>query len=444
MKVKINLYVIIYLLLLICCIGHCINMGMISFASTLVIVLITLFCKLEVVFEILFISLPFFNALNLKVGQTSLYYLLVIVFILKYVIKHRGFEITKKFLLIVLIVLITIPNLIAVTSTYLSWILLLIPLILSYKEDFLKKNFNNIIYKYALSMIISSVFVLYMQMNNVYVYIPAYVWNDGDTVIRFSGLIGDSNVYSQSLLIIISLLLFDIFFNKNSNHKIAIVYILLLGCFGILTYSKMNLIALVLIAFISLLYFYVSNMKYKTINLKLMLFSIILIVGCVFGISYIINNTDNEVISSYLTRFSVNDLLTGRTTVYSHFITILNNNPLYYFVGMGLENYITPFSISSEEVVKYAHNLYVECISLYGVPITVLVLTFIGSKIVQNLKVNHSVIIIMPMLILLLTGFTLHGNLEFSFFFNLILILQCLNYRGGINEKKCGKEKLLI
>ena len=171
-------------------------------------------------------------------------------------------------------------------------------------------------------------------------------------------------------------------------------------------------------------------------GLKLILFSLVLIFAFSFGITYIVNNTNNEIISSYLIRFSANDLLTGRTTVYSHFLSILNNNPLYYFFGMGFKNYTTPFYISANEIVKYAHNLYIECISLYGVPITILILVFISNKIIQNFKTNHSVIFIIPLFVLLLTGLTLHGNLEFSFFFNLILIIQCLNCKGVVNEEK--------
>ena len=436
MKIKFNLDILIYLLLLICCIGHSNNMGYLSLISTLVIVLITFFCKLEKVFEILFISLPFFYVLNLNVGQTSLYYLLVIIFILKYVFNKNCVYSRKKFLLIALILLVTIPNVINAQSTYFAWLLLLMPLILSYKESFLEKQFSNIIYKYALSMILSSFVVLYMQMNNIYIYTSAYVWNDGNTVTRFSGLLGDSNVYSQSLLIIMALLIFNIFYNKNVNHKITFVYIILLGFFGILTYSKMNLIALTIIVFLSLFYLYFFNIRNRKVGLKLILFSIVLIFTFAFGITYIVNNTDNEIISSYLMRFSVNDLLTGRTTVYSHFFSILNNNPLYYFFGMGFKNYTTPFYISTNEIVKYAHNLYIECISLYGVPITILILIFIANKILRNFKINHSVIFIIPIFVLLLTGLTLHGNLEFSFFFNLILIIQCLNCKGGINEKK--------
>ena len=236
MKIKINLNIIIYLLLLSCCLGHANNMGYISLISALIIVLITFFCKLEKVFEILFISLPFFYVMNLNVGQTSLYYLLVIIFILKYIFNKKCFHIKKKLLLIVLILLITIPNVINAQSTYFAWLLLLIPLILSYKEIFLEKQFTNIIYKYALSMVLSSFVALYMQINNIYVYRSAYVWNDGNIVTRFSGLLGDSNIYSQSLLIIIALLIFNIFYNKNANHKITFAYITLLVFFFFFSY----------------------------------------------------------------------------------------------------------------------------------------------------------------------------------------------------------------
>lgn len=435
-KVKKNINIILYLLLLICCIGQCINIGYLTLLASLVIVLITLFCNLEKTFEILFIALPFFNVLNMKIGQPSLYYVLVLIFLFKYFTYKKGFQLRKKLLLIVLIVLFTIGNLITLTSTYITWLFLLIPLILSYKEKFLENQFNNIVYNYALSMIISSLVGLYMQRNNLSIYTSSYVWNNGNILTRFSGLYGDSNVYSQSLLIIISLLVFNLFYYNKANRKITITFIIVLSLFGILTYSKMNILGLLFIFIITIIYLYFSNLKTKKGILKILVLTILLIALSLFGIKYIISHLDNEIISSYLIRFSAHDLLTGRMSVYSHFISILEENPLYWFLGMGFNNYITPFYISSTEMVKYAHNLYIECISLYGLPITIVIFMFICKKSLSSFKINHSVIMIMPIAVLIITGLTLHGNLEFSFFFNLILIIQCLNYKGGTYEKE--------
>lgn len=421
----------IYMLILILSYFQMNGNSTISIILSFLIIAMSLFSDLSETLEIMFICLPFFNILNSKMGTTSLYYLFVILFILKYLfLKGEKHYFKSKMIICGFVLILTSYN-ITVASKYLTWLILLVPFILSYGEKFLNKNFSRLITFYALSMVLSSA-IGYMILNKgLSIYTSSYVYNNGSIHTRFSGLIGDSNVYSQSLLIIESLLIYNFMYLDKSKRNL--LFILLLVVFGVLTYSKMNIVVTVFLIFIYVLKkmkMFITNKKHKY-KFIIYLFMVGFILLC--GLLYISKNTDSNIISSYITRFSASDLMTGRFEVYNHFISIWLDNPLKFLFGIGFKSYTTPFVLGNS-YVQYAHNLYIETICLYGF-IVFMGIVFSIFKLCQKSKgfLNK-----LPLIILLITGLILHGNMEFSFFMNLILIFECLSYNkeGVFDEKK--------
>lgn len=428
-KIKL-IFMLAYLLIIINLVGHCLYFEKLNLIISIIIVIIPGFLKLTYIYEYIYMCLPFFNVLNKSVGDTSLFYIIILIYILKYFInKGEKYKLKSKLLILMGVTILTFYN-INTGSKYISWLILLIPLILSYKEEKLFEKIKNIILLYSFSMILSSVCGYYMLINNLSIYTGSYIWNDGEIYFRFSGLIGDSNVYSQCILIIIASLLIIYEMNKE---KIVFVMIFLLFAFGLLTYSKMNIIMMLVIFIyysIHKSYKYIKD-KNKTINFIVFMLTICILIS--IGIYIFMKNIDSKIISSYIVRFNAKDLLTGRMYVYDRFISMWKEDYLKTLVaGIGFSKYIVPYRLSEALTIIYSHNIYIETISLFGVLGMYIIFIFLFYRISRFFKYKKDKIFLLPLLILLITGLALHGHLEFNYYFNVILAITFLEY----NEQK--------
>lgn len=395
--------------------------------------------KIDELFIYMYTCLPFFNILNYKMGTTSMFYILVITFIFKYYtdksIEH--FKIKSKMMIICLIILFVIYNINAL-GTYIKWLIMILPLILTYKEQKFYTNLVKVIFYYSLSTILASIMGYIMMNNGSYIYLSSYVWNSGEVYTRFSGLIGDSLVYSQILAILISLNLIKI----EKLRKIKLVDVAFIGVLitcGILTYSKTFIILMVLIFLYYFFYKLYRNIKEKK-SINFMMFCAICVVGIVVLLQFISTNSDSEIVSSYITRFTSSDLLTGRTTVYKHFFELWKENPQVILLGIGFAKYVLPYQLESGTTVIYAHNIFIESISLFGFLVCIVLLIIGLNAIYKFFKCKKDIIYLLPTFILFASGMVLHGNLEFSYYFNLILVI--IVFCNGVSKnKEENKEK---
>lgn len=432
-KVKL-IFITSYLLILMNLILRCFKIDSINLLISGIVVSLPLLLKLEYIYIYIYMCLPFFNILNKNMGSTSLFYIILIILLFKYLFtKSRKYRFKFKMLLVLSIFIITGYNLNFGTN-YISWLMIIIPLIFIYKEEYFISNLKYIILLYSLSMILSSIFGYYMLNNDLSIYTDSYVWNAGEISLRFSGLVGDSNVYSQSVLIIIASLL--ILF-ENINRKYIIFLIIIMSLFSILTYSKMNLIMLVGLYFVFIFYKIKTYLKNKDNLGKLLLFTLFSFIIITIISSFIIKNIDNSLVSSYIVRFNAKDLFTGRFDVYKYFINLWSENFLKtLFVGIGFMKYSAPYSIDGSTLLKYSHNIYIETISLFGVFVFLGIFIFLLNKIIKNIKVKKiGLILLLPTLVLLITGLVLHGNLEVSYYFNVLLSISLLECKN-IKDKK--------
>lgn len=419
---KINIYNIEILLLLFLGISQILSFSYINIGITLIILIIFLFLPLEKCIVMLFTALPFFNLLNFKTGQTSLFYLFIIIYIIKYFI-YKKMKISKNKLFVLLAILVVrIPS--GDLVSLCKWFLLISFFIISYNESYFKVKFKEIVDYLTISFILSSMFGLYMLNNGLSIYTNGYVYTNGiGMTTRFAGLIGDSVFLGQfSALLIVLNLVIAYFSKKNILRYIKIIII---AIFMLYSYSKTGLI-LAIISIISYVFlFIIKNAKSKKGAIKSLGIFIIFILSLSFMISYIEKNTENMMIKNYITRFSMNDLMTGRNEVADHYLNLLGERIEYIFVAMPLSVYSRSFTTNGINELNRSHNIFIETMCCFGIIGAIFIFTWVVFFIWKRILEKKPIICLLPLGILLASGISLHGHLEFQYYFLVALTTTC-------------------
>lgn len=421
-RLKREKYILSIVLILIVFLGvsHCLLIGNVSLFITMIIIVISLFSTVNISYIIMFMCLPFFNMMNKSIGSVSFFYVVIIIFLIKF-LKYKKMKIGyKKLLLICFFIFLRLFSRDLVLLS--KWILLILPLILTYNDDILYYNLERVIKYLSITTIISSLFGYYMLINGLSIYTSAYVYSEKGITTRFAGLIGDSVVYGQFIIIIIASNIVIGYFNKKINKR-CILLSVILSIFGILTYSKTFIILLIFIIFIYILNTIMENIK----NKKKILKSFFIIISSIFvillGISYIIKNMDNYLINNYIVRFSNVDLWTGRGTVSKHYIDLIFSDFRNIFIPMKQYIYEAPFYASSTMIITRAHNIYIETVCIFGLAGSLLIFLYIIFEIIKFLFRKGKFICLSPLMVLLASGISLHGHLEFQYYFTVMLSL---------------------
>ena len=228
-----------------------------------------------------------------------------------------------------------------------------------------------------------------------------YQWIDGVAVERFSGIFQDPNYYSIPLILSIILVLYYLFFCKESKKTMLVVILIVLSSFGFLTMSKSFIIIYLLV----ILSFSLSSDFKKNI---VFVFSI-----GIFAIAFL-QIIPNEYVDNVIYRFSNEEITTGRTTIWSNYLQFFRQNAHRVFLGIGL---------CAEPLNGRAiHNMYIETIYEIGILGMILyfitiVFSFVGSFKPRKLKyINFIGFICMGLMYFFLEGLT-----EFEFPFYLMI-----------------------
>lgn len=427
---KILIYII--MALIVDFIGHYKGDKILIIISIGFILSIMLFTTSQKHIKILFICLPFFNLLAMKVGETSFFYMLMCICILKIILdkikKHEMKDLIKKYLIIVFIVLCTIRNMFEPEiKKYIIWLIFTIFFIFVYKDKNVK--LKSCINWFTLSFIISSILGYIAIINNLIQMFPVelgYVWNDGNIVLRFVGLMGETNGYAQVDLILISMSMINIVQSKNfkelSKYILTSVILIIFGC---ITYSKMFIIGFTIIITLLILYYLYKNVV-RHINIKRIYILLSLLTICTGLLTIFISKyMDSELISNYLIRFSSEDLSTGRFQVYRYFIDFMESSTLYTLFGIGFYNYLIPWNISDNTGIC-AHNVYLECSLLFGIIGLLPILILVTYKIKGFIREKKCFILFIPLIIFFITGLSLHSMLTNYFYFIILIIFKIL------------------
>lgn len=397
-----------------------------------IILIIFLIANVEQETIMIFEILPFFNLLNKQIGGTSYYYVIPIIYIIKY-IKFKRFKIKKQKLLCLLafsILRAFCGNLVI----WLKWFMLFCVLIITYDEDIFVLNFRDIVKYFTILFLISSIFGNIMLKTGKSIYTGGYVYNNGKITSRFAGLIGDPVFYSQISAILISVNLV-IIYDENKIKLSQIICIMLLIYFTVLSYSKTGIILeIISIVIFYFEYFKINIFKKRTLLKGLIIFLIGILVFYV-ALIYIKNNSDNLIISNMVTRLDSDDLMTGRNKIFTHYIDlIIKKIPYSLFWGLSDAEYAEPFSIGNGGVFNRSHNIYIETMAIFGVIPTLIIIISIGLIFKNYIKYNTKKWFnLLPMLLLLISGVTLHGHYEFHYYFLVAICLASCSLK--INKK---------
>lgn len=415
-------------LLLLLGISHILSLSSVNVIISMIILFLFIISNLRTNVVLLFTAMPFFNLFTSNIGSTSLFYLYVIVFLLKYIFANKYHFNKQKILVFTLLILVRIPSGDFVYLT--KWALLLSVLVFTYNEDFFMEQSNKIVRYLSISFVLSSLFGYYMLQNGLSIYTNSYIYISSElTVTRFAGLVGDSVFYSQFAALLIAANLVINYYN-NSDRLFRYIIVAILTCFIILTYSKTGLIlalASIVIYLIALVY---NNIKTRKKIISTLLIIVVAISSMIVGVNYVLEHTNNLIISNYINRFSASDLLTGRKEVYDHYINLLEHNwgtPLF---SMPQDEYLSIFTTNGINKLNRAHNIYLETVCAFGIFTSIILFGWIFIKVLQVLKSKKQKFCVLPILIMLASGFTLHGHFEFHYYFILSIALVYLNKKN--------------
>lgn len=387
------------------------------------VVLTGIFCNLEANVIMLFACMPFFNLINLKTGTTSLYYILICTFCFKYFMNKKGhYKLNKKILISFILIFYFIVDM---SLVKLTWILLALPLLFTYREWFLIKNIKKIIRATSITMVLSCICGYWLLVNGRSIYIIGMVYNNGIETTRFAGMLGDSVVLGLMLNVLIASNFVLIYKNK---YKIMDIFMLFsMAGFGILTFSKTFVVVLTFITFIFFISIIKNVAKRRSTVYLLGVIIFALSIGILLGINYIFDNLSNEVISNYFIRFSSQDLFTGRIGIFNHYLDKSSSSIYKLFFGMPVQEYTEPYLMSVFQYITNAHNIYIEILCLFGLPMLVIVCFAISFILIRSLRLRYNLVFLMPFLVILIYGLVLHGNLDFNYYTCLAIGL-CFTY----------------
>lgn len=409
--------------------SHYIGQSSINIVLTLCLAVIMCFAKIDIVILLLFTALPFFNLFNRNIGDVSLYYIFICIFIWKYFF-YKNKRINKnKFILFIWLFAMRITS--CDLKLLVTWSLIILVLILTYKEDILINQKRIITRGISVSMIFASVWGYIYLLTGKSIYNAGQVYMNGELTTRFAGVLGDSVFFAQFCVVLIAANLVLCYFTEE-DKKENIIYCILLTGFNLLTYSKTGIL---LSCFVYVSYIIASiykNSRSKKTVYKTIIIVLLFIILINYLINYVMNNLDNAVIQNYILRFSSNDLMTGRNIVLHHYTKLLMSNWTYLFVAMPQNIYSQPFNISEYSKINTAHNIYLETITAFGFISAIILFCIVLSILIKNLIKKRNIFSYLPIAMLLISGFVLHGHFESNYYILFAIALAFID----INSEK--------
>lgn len=427
-------------LLMLLCISQYLEIAAVNlFFTGAVIVLVLMMKRIEDCTIGLFVALPMFNLLNYQVGNISMYYLLVFVFWWRY-LEYHHWRINKKKLLI-LVILMAIRLTSGEIKENLTWLVLFSVLVLTYREDFFDESIEKIVYYMSITFILSSAFGYLMLEEGRSIYNRGYVWSEAGVATRFAGVIGDSVFYSQFCALMVSANLALGCYRKRYLRK-SVLLSLFITAFCVLTYAKTGMFLLLLVVISAIFWQFWSNAKTR----KRAVYAVVIVavVMCALGVLawYIVTHMESEVVRSYLLRLTSVDLLTGRREIWDHYLGLLGDSWRTLVIAMPWDDFALGFLSQDGRIYTKTHNLYIETVCAFGLVATVSMLLWVLLGMVRSFKRRDGVLCLMPICVILGSGYALHGHFEFHYYTLVAIAVAFLSgvVRTDRAEKPGGRE----
>lgn len=371
----------------------------------------------------LFCALPAFNLLNLRIGSISMYYLMVFIFWLRY-FQYKNWTISKtKFMILFLLLVIRLTS--GEIKDTLTWFVLLSVLVLSFGEDFLDRNIRDVVMFISITFLITSLAGYFMLKAGKSIYTKGSVWTGKVRSVRFAGMIGDSVFFSQFCAFLSAANLALGCYNK----RYLIPAVILTGCCLVLcleSYAKTGMLLIALCAVSSVIWFIWNRLQNKRTAVLSIFLIFASVLSLVLLINYILTDTDNLIIQNYMSRLSKDDQLTGRLDIWAHYLDLLAQNWRSLFTALPHALYRTPVFISNDRSFNDTHNIFLESACLFGIIPTMFMMTLVFVLMYRCFVRRKGILWQMPICVILASGFTLHGHLEFPYYTLVAIALSFL------------------
>ncbi|MGR7908901.1 Lipid A core - O-antigen ligase and related enzymes [Lysinibacillus capsici] len=238
---------------------------------------------------------------------------------------------------------------------------------------------------------------------------------------RFTGLDLDPNYFSLQVLIAMACLL--VLFNLDAKkEKKSIVLLVILAFFGILTYSKMFIITLIVFIMMTFVVFIRNNVKTA---IKFSSFIVIICGGALYFFY-------EKLFEIYWIRFfgsgiSTDAITTGRVSSWSLFVNEILQNTKVFVLGAGFG--------TSFAKVKMAHTMYLSTpyyIGLIGIVLSVLYISSLYKVLRENVGIMNRPgfqilsINAIPLYIMLIANIGLDSFVMDYFPYHILLIMFAL------------------
>lgn len=238
---------------------------------------------------------------------------------------------------------------------------------------------------------------------------------------RFTGLDLDPNYFSLQVLIAMACLL--VLFNLDGKkEKKSIVLLVILAFFGILTYSKMFIITLIVFIMMTFVVFIRNNVKTA---IKFSSFIVIICGGALYFFY-------EKLFEIYWIRFfgsgiSTDAITTGRVSSWSLFVNEILQNTKVFVLGAGFG--------TSFAKVKMAHTMYLSTpyyIGLIGIVLSVLYISSLYKVLRENVGIMNRPgfqilsINAIPLYIMLIANIGLDSFVMDYFPYHILLIMFAL------------------
>lgn len=314
-----------------------------------------LFIKTENIIYNMFFLLPFATVFKISPNSTSFVTLLLGVALVVLAYRKKGRIKISPFLYIGICFafVITLVDLfygnIYVTAIFRNVLgILLVHFLIT---ECSKENIEKLIYSFGTGVFLSSFIAMCADyVPNFYDYVRKVGYN-ASTGIRFSGMNGDPNYYTISLILV----LFGALLLNKKNKLFFWLSFGLTFFFGAQTLSKSFLI----IFMVSLIFIFADLMKSENTKITVLFFTVVIIVGFVMFRSGYFTSVD-FIIRRITSADSVSELTTGRSDIWVSYLRyIFNSNAFTILFGGGLS---APLLDG-----KGSHNLFIELLYYFGI-----------------------------------------------------------------------------
>lgn len=301
-----------------------------------------------------------------------------------------------------------IPNFINYAKELIKLIVSLLYLLIGYNMFLNRSMFHKFIKTYSWVGVIIGTIGIIFTIFNVAIF-RDYLFFAG---IRFDGLMEDPNYYS--ILILTSVPYFIENQNISVSIKATVISVIFISI--LISGSKTGTIVFIVFLLFRTTYTYLFN----KLNLKKVMFLIILVLLIPFMLSVLVNSleylsTTIPIINRVLTVFvdfenALSDGGSSRSSVYLTSLEIIKRSPL---VGIGVGTYSDIATIISGKGA-IAHNTYLQLISEWGLIMSLAIFGYLFNLLYlinkkQNNK-NENRILLFVMLILLLGSLAISLN----------------------------------